>query len=256
MPSTSALVLFSGGQDSTVCLAWALERYAHVETVGFDYGQRHAVELAQRKVILDAIRSDYPQWAARLGDDHVLSLTELGRLSETALTRDAEIEMTSAGLPSTFVPGRNLLFFTYAAALGYRRGIRTLIGGMCETDYSGYPDCRNETLRALENAISLGMDSLRPRDAADVARQGRDLADGPRPRRRAARRPHRRAYAHLLPRRPQTPPPLGLRLRHLPCVRASGEGVGQVANRQDLKRGVELALAGDWDGAHAIAQRG
>ena len=154
---SAALVLFSGGQDSTVTLAWALVRYAHVETVGFDYGQRHAVELSQRQIVLSQIRRGFPDWERRLGDDHVLSLPELGRMSETALTRDAQIEMTQAGLPSTFVPGRNLLFFTYAAALGYRRGIATLVGGMCETDYSGYPDCRNETLRALETSISLGM---------------------------------------------------------------------------------------------------
>jgi 7-cyano-7-deazaguanine synthase len=157
MTPKNALVLFSGGQDSTVCLAWALERFERVETVGFDYGQRHAVELEQRQIILAALRADYPKWAARLGDDHVLTLAELGTLSETALTRDAEIEMTDAGLPSTFVPGRNLLFFTYAAALGYRRGIRSLIGGMCETDYSGYPDCRDETIKALEKSTSLGM---------------------------------------------------------------------------------------------------
>ncbi len=158
MTAKTALVLFSGGQDSTVCLASALELYEHVETVGFAYGQRHAVELEQRTVILTAIRTGYPKWAARLGEDHVLCLAELGALSDTALTRDAEIEMTAAGLPSTFVPGRNLLFFTYAAALAYRRGIRSLIGGMCETDYSGYPDCRNETLQALATALSLGLD--------------------------------------------------------------------------------------------------
>lgn len=157
MTTSTALVLFSGGQDSTVCLAWALDRYERVETIGFAYGQRHAIELQQRQTILAAIRSDFPQWAARLGEDHVLSLTGLGALSETSLTRDAEIGMTAAGLPSTFVPGRNLLFFTYAAALGYRRDIRPLIGGMCETDYSGYPDCRNGTIRALEQSISLGM---------------------------------------------------------------------------------------------------
>jgi 7-cyano-7-deazaguanine synthase len=157
MTETSALVLFSGGQDSTVCLAWALERFERVETVGVAYGQRHAIELAQRQEVLGALRREFPKWASRLGDDHTLELGELGALSETALTRDAEIEMTAAGLPSTFVPGRNLLFFTYAAALGYRRGIRTLIGGMCETDYSGYPDCRDETIRALEKALTLGM---------------------------------------------------------------------------------------------------
>jgi 7-cyano-7-deazaguanine synthase len=123
MSETSALVLFSGGQDSTVCLAWALERFDRVETVGFDYGQRHAIELEQGHVILKALKAGFAPWAARLGDDHIVEMTELGALSETALTRDAEIEMTAAGLPSTFVPGRNLLFFTYAAALGYRRGI-------------------------------------------------------------------------------------------------------------------------------------
>jgi 7-cyano-7-deazaguanine synthase len=157
MGGSSALVLFSGGQDSTVCLAWALERFERVETVGIAYGQRHAVELGQRQIVLGKIRADFPRWGTRLGADHPLALPELGQLSDTALTRDAEIEMTAAGLPSTFVPGRNLLFFTYAAALGYRRGIRTLIGGMCETDYSGYPDCRDETIQSLAKAISLGM---------------------------------------------------------------------------------------------------
>ena len=151
----AALVLFSGGQDSTVCLAWTLERFARVETVGVAYGQRHAIELAQRLTVLEVLRSEFPRWESRLGPDHVLSLPELGRLSETALTRDAEIEMTAAGLPSTFVPGRNLLFFTYAAALGYRRGIRTLVGGMCETDYSGYPDCRPEYIEAFERLANL-----------------------------------------------------------------------------------------------------
>lgn len=159
MTKTAALVLFSGGQDSTVCLAWALKRYERVETVGFSYGQRHAAELGQRETLRRGLAGLDATWAERLGEDHMLELPELGRLSDTALTRDAEIEMTAAGLPSTFVPGRNLLFFTYAAALAYRRGMRTLVGGMCETDYSGYPDCRNETLKALGNAISLGMDA-------------------------------------------------------------------------------------------------
>lgn len=155
----AALVLFSGGQDSTVCLAWALQRFERVETVGFAYGQRHAAELGQRATLREGLSKLNADWAKRLGGDHMLELPELGRLSDTALTRDAEIEMTAAGLPSTFVPGRNLLFFTYAAALAYRRGMRTLVGGMCETDYSGYPDCRNETLKALAKAISLGMDA-------------------------------------------------------------------------------------------------
>ncbi len=157
MTDDRCLVLFSGGQDSTVCLAWALERYALVETIGFSYGQRHAVELTQRGVVRDGLMARFPHWAGRLGADHVLELATLGAISETALTRDAAIEMTAAGLPSTFVPGRNLLFFTYAAALAYRRGIRTLVGGMCETDYSGYPDCRNDTLQTLAKALSLGM---------------------------------------------------------------------------------------------------
>jgi len=159
MAQAAALVLFSGGQDSTVCLAWALDRYARVETIGFAYGQRHAVELGQRPIIRAELARTFPAWARRLGDDHVLELATLGRISDTALTREAEFAMTAAGLPNTFVPGRNLLFLTYAAALAYRRGIRTLVGGMCETDYSGYPDCRDETLQTLAKAISLGLDA-------------------------------------------------------------------------------------------------
>lgn len=158
MSSDNALVLFSGGQDSTVCLAWALERYARVETLGFDYGQRHAVELAQRRIVREEIAATFPAWGARLGPDHTIAMPELGRISETALTREAEIAMTEAGLPSTFVPGRNLLFLVYAAALAYRRSIATLVAGMCETDYSGYPDCRDATIEAQKTAISLGLD--------------------------------------------------------------------------------------------------
>lgn len=154
----AALVLFSGGQDSTVCLASALARYDRVETIGFDYGQRHRVELDQRTEIIAALKDNFADWAARLGEDHILSLPTLAQVSETSLTRDIAIEMTASGLPSTFVPGRNLLFFTYAAALAYRRGIATLVGGMCETDYSGYPDCRNDTLQTLARALSLGLD--------------------------------------------------------------------------------------------------
>ena len=156
----AALVLFSGGQDSTVCLASALERFARVETVGFDYGQRHRIELDQRKRVLAEIKAVFPEWGERLGPDHLLELPTLGRISETSLTRDVAIEMQTGGLPNTFVPGRNLLFFTYAAALAYRRGIATLVGGMCETDYSGYPDCRNDTLQTLAKALSLGMDRV------------------------------------------------------------------------------------------------
>ena len=154
--SGSALVLFSGGQDSAVCLAWALDRYGRVETVGFDYGQRHGVELECRERVRAEISRRFPAWAARLGADHVIDISSFGAIGETALTSDAKIEMLDSGLPSTFVPGRNLLFFVYAAALGYRRGLATLVGGMCETDFSGYPDCRDATLRALEQAIRLG----------------------------------------------------------------------------------------------------
>lgn len=152
-----ALVLFSGGQDSTTCLAWALEHFAHVETIGFDYGQRHSVELQARQAVLAALRGQFPHWAARLGADHMVDLAVLGNISDTALTRETEIRMTESGLPNTFVPGRNLLFFNLAAAVGYRRGLHTLVGGMCETDFSGYPDCRDDTLKALQVAVSLGM---------------------------------------------------------------------------------------------------
>ncbi len=153
-----ALVLFSGGQDSTTCLAWALQRYAHVETIGFDYGQRHRVELDCRPPLLALLRERFPHWAARLGDDHVLNLDLIGRLGSSALTETRAIEMQANGLPNTFVPGRNLLFLTVAATLAYRRGARVLVGGMCETDYSGYPDCRDNTLKALQVALSLGLD--------------------------------------------------------------------------------------------------
>lgn len=152
-----ALVLFSGGQDSTTCLAWALTQFAHVETVGFDYGQRHGVEMQARLAVLAGLRERFAHWSARLGADHVLGLPVLGQISDSALTQDKAIALGQAGLPNTFVPGRNLLFFQLAAALGYRRGLRTLVGGMCETDYSGYPDCRDDTLKALQAALSLGM---------------------------------------------------------------------------------------------------
>jgi 7-cyano-7-deazaguanine synthase len=154
----TALVLFSGGQDSTTCLAWALTRFAAVETVGFDYRQRHRIELACRDAIIGRLRRDFPHWAQRLGEDHLVDVGILGALSETALTRDRAIAFADSGLPNTFVPGRNLIFFTFAAAIGYRRGARHLVGGMCETDYSGYPDCRDDTLKALQVTLSLGMD--------------------------------------------------------------------------------------------------
>ena len=155
----SALVLFSGGQDSTTCLAWALNRYDHVETLGFDYGQRHAIELTMRPQLLDSLRAMRSDWKSKLGQDHVLDLSLLAAISDTALTSEVAITMQENGLPNTFVPGRNLLFLTSAAALAYRRGISDLVGGMCETDYSGYPDCRDETLKSLQQAINLGMAS-------------------------------------------------------------------------------------------------
>ncbi|MER2267201.1 7-cyano-7-deazaguanine synthase QueC [Methylobacterium oxalidis] len=153
-----ALVLFSGGQDSTTCLAWALDRFAHVETLGFDYGQRHRVELACRDRLREGLGRIDPAWGARLGPDHTLSLDALGAVSETALTREAEIGFEAGGLPNTFVPGRNIVFLTFAAALAYRRGLRHIVGGMCETDYSGYPDCRDDTIKALQVALNLGME--------------------------------------------------------------------------------------------------
>jgi 7-cyano-7-deazaguanine synthase len=153
----TALVLFSGGQDSATCLAWALARYARVEMLGFDYGQRHAIELSCRDRLLDGFRALNPDWAQKLGDSHTLEIPTLSVISDTALTRDVAIAMGADGLPNTFVPGRNLIFLTFAAALAYRRGITAIIGGMCETDYSGYPDCRDDTIRALNNALNLGM---------------------------------------------------------------------------------------------------
>jgi len=159
MASSSALVLFSGGQDSTACLGYALDRYERVETIGFDYGQRHGIEMECRQRIRSEIARRFPVWAQRLGPDHVIDIASFGAIGGTALTSGAEIEILASGLPSTFVPGRNLVFFTYAAALGYRRGLHSLIGGMCETDYSGYPDCRDATLRALQETIGLGTET-------------------------------------------------------------------------------------------------
>jgi 7-cyano-7-deazaguanine synthase len=160
MPSESeaALVLFSGGQDSTTCLAWALARYPHVETVGFDYGQRHAVELKQRPIIRDKLARLSTQWGERLGGDQTIDLAVLGRMSDTAMTRDVAIVTDEKGLPSTFVPGRNIIFLTFAAALAYRHGLKHIVGGMCETDFCGYPDCRDDTIKALQVALNLGME--------------------------------------------------------------------------------------------------
>jgi 7-cyano-7-deazaguanine synthase len=157
-PTPGALVLFSGGQDSAVCLAWALERYACVETVGFDYGQRHAVELEARQAVRHAIAAGFPDWRGRMGPDHIIDIAAFGAIADSALTTGRAIAMTERGLPSTFVPGRNLVFLVYAAALADRRGLQVLVGGMCETDYSGYPDCRRDTLDAMQSALNLGMD--------------------------------------------------------------------------------------------------
>ncbi len=183
---TRALVLFSGGQDSTTCLAWALARYDHVETIGFDYGQRHRVELDCRPVVIRHLRQQFPHWAPRLGDDHLLDLALLGQISDTALTTDKAIEMQANGLPSSFVPGRNLIFLSFAAAIAYRRGLDVLVGGMCETDFSGYPDCRDNTLKAMQVALSLGLDSkvtvetpLMWLDKADTWALAQDLGGPP-----------------------------------------------------------------------------
>ena len=182
MSARAALVLFSGGQDSATCLAWALERYERVETLGFDYGQRHAVELRCRGTVLARMRQQFPRWTARLAEDHTLALPVLGEISDSALVQEQEIVLRANGLPSTFVPGRNLAFLVLAAALAYRRGITDLVGGMCETDFSGYPDCRDATLQALAHAISLGMDRgfsvhtpLMHLDKADTWRLARSL---------------------------------------------------------------------------------
>jgi 7-cyano-7-deazaguanine synthase len=157
LSTETALVLLSGGQDSTVCLAWALERFARVETVGFDYGQRHKVELAARRRVREMLPALRAPWAERLGDDTVIALDALAALSDTALTRDVAVEIAASGLPTTFVPGRNLVFLAFAGALAYRRGARHLVAGMCETDFSGYPDCRDDTIKAMQLALNLGM---------------------------------------------------------------------------------------------------
>lgn len=154
-----ALVLFSGGQDSTVCLAWALSKFDHVETIGFDYGQRHRIELECRLTVLERMREEFPHWADKLGEDRVIDLSWLGQISDCALTEERAIELNENGLPNTFVPGRNLVFFLISSAVAYRRGLSTLVGGMCQTDFSGYPDCREDTLKALQVATNLGMAS-------------------------------------------------------------------------------------------------
>lgn len=180
--TSTALVLFSGGQDSSTCLAWALDRYERVETVGFDYGQRHRIELDCRDTLRRELSAINPAWAERLGEDHTISLASLGEISKTALTSEIAIEMEDTGLPNTFVPGRNIIFLTFAAALAYRRGLKHIVGGMCETDYSGYPDCRDDTIKALQVALNLGMEKrfvldtpLMWLDKADTWRLAEDL---------------------------------------------------------------------------------
>ena len=152
-----AVVLFSGGQDSTTCLAWALERFSAVDTIGFEYGQRHSIEMQCRLRVLEEVRRLNEDWSNRLGEDTVLSIEALSRVSETALTKEVAFEMDAAGYPNTYVPGRNLLFLTLSGALAHRRGARNLVGGMCETDFSGYPDCRDDAIKALQVALNLGM---------------------------------------------------------------------------------------------------
>ena len=254
MASSSALVLFSGGQDSTVCLAWALERYEHVETVGFTYGQRHIVEIEQRAVILSKL-AELDEVGQRLGPDTVLELAALKSVSDTALTRETEITFAATGLPTTFVPARNLLFLTYAAALAYRRGIDTLVGGMCETDFSGYPDCRNDTVQALAKALSLGLDRpmtietpLMFLDKAGTWELASSLG-GERLVDLIIEDTHTcylgdRSHRH----------PWGYGCGQCPACELRARGWTAWQARSDLKRAVELALAGDWDGAHAIAQ--
>lgn len=180
--TSTALVLFSGGQDSSTCLAWALDRYERVETVGFDYGQRHRIELDCRDTLRRELSAINPGWAERLGEDHTISLASLGEISKTALTSEIAIEMEDTGLPNTFVPGRNIIFLTFAAALAYRRGLKHIVGGMCETDYSGYPDCRDDTIKALQVALNLSMEKrfvldtpLMWLDKADTWRLAEDL---------------------------------------------------------------------------------
>ena len=182
----SALVLFSGGQDSATCLAWALDRYDHVETIAFDYGQRHRIELEVRDAFRNKLQDAFPAWATRLGKDHLLDLKVLGQISDTALTTGAEIAFSATGLPNTFVPGRNLLFLTFAAAIAYRRGLKRIVTGVCETDFSGYPDCRDDTIKALQVALNLGTESrfvietpLMWIDKAETWRLAERLGGGP-----------------------------------------------------------------------------
>ncbi len=227
MNNCNALVLFSGGQDSTTCLAWALDRYQHVETIGFDYGQKHRIELEVRPRILEVLRSDFPAWGAKLGPDHILDLSILGQVSETALTRDVEISVRDNGLPNTFVPGRNLIFLTLAAAVAYRRDAKHLVTGVCEMDYSGYPDCRDDTVKAMQLAVNLGMETrfvihtpLMWIDKAQTWALAEEIWGA------SADRPCASGDAHLLPRRSRAPSHLGLWLWSLSGLRTSSPGLG------------------------------
>ncbi len=219
----SALVLFSGGQDSTVALAWALERFARVETVGFDYGQRHVVELDVRPRLRARMAALKPEWQARLGDDHRISIDALAAISDSALTSETAIAFADSGLPNTFVPARNLIFFTFAGALAYRRGARHIVAGMCETDYSGYPDCRDDTVKAMQVALSLGLDKRvtihTPLMWIDKAAT---FALAARNRRAGLPRYRCRGHPYLLRGRPHAPAPLGLWLRRVSGLRPAG----------------------------------
>ena len=227
--SNAAIVLFSGGQDSTTCLAWALERFEHVETVGFDYGQRHRIELDVRPRVIESLKTAFPAWAAKLGEDHMVELAALGQVSDTALTRDVGIVMTQNGLPSTFVPGRNLVFLTFAAAIAYRRGAKHIVTGVCETDYSGYPDCRDDTVKAMQIALNLGMETrFVIHTPLDVDRQGGDLGNGGGSRRRQLHPSDQRRDAHLLPRGQGEPPSLGPGLRNLSRMRIESRRLAAV----------------------------
>jgi 7-cyano-7-deazaguanine synthase len=200
--AAKALVLFSGGQDSTTCLAWALQRYERVETIGFDYGQRHAIELEVRPTVLAKMRALSPEWDRRLGEDHMIDLSLISKISDTALTSNVAIEMQENGLPNTFVPGRNLLFMTVAATVAYRRGLTVLVGGMCETDFSGYPDCRDDTMKALQVALNLGMATRMKVETPLMwidKKQTWELAE--QLRRPGAGRPDPLRHPHLLPGR-------------------------------------------------------
>ena len=223
-----ALVLLSGGQDSTTCLAWALDRFPTVETIGFDYRQRHSVELECRASVREGLAALRPDWAEKLGADHMLDLAILASLGETAMTHDVEIHMTAANLPNTFVPGRNLLFLTFAAALAYRRGLRHIVTGVCETDYSGYPDCRDDTLKALQVALNLGMEKRFVLHTPDVDRQGGDLEPCRGDRRRAPGRAYGGTDPHLLQGRPKPSPCLGIWLWRVPGLRSAGSWLGDL----------------------------